>query len=428
MQNQTYYQASAAAPTPLPLNRSCKVQVAIVGAGFAGLNTAYGLLKRGVREVLVLEAETLGHGASGRNGGFVFAGYSLGEGALLRRFGQTLAQRMYARTVAAVNELRARIKSLQLECELSDHGVLWANWFRDPEVLRRRQALLKQHYGVDWQWLDAEEIGAHVRSARYRAGLYEPNAFHMHPLKYLLGLAGALRTAGIPVYDQSRVSRLEPVAQGWRLSCNGFEVEAEHVVVACGGYLANLVPALQRALMPIATYVMVTEALGKQAEQLLPSGAAIYDTRFAFDYYRRLLDQRLLWGGRISMMDRAPDQVAMLLRRDLLRVFPQLHAARIEYAWSGLMSYARHEMPQMGQLQPGLWFAQGFGGHGLAPTLVAGELIAGAIAHADPAWQDYRGAGLDAVFGVCGRLAAQATYSWLQWRDQWKDWREQRLA
>jgi gamma-glutamylputrescine oxidase len=167
--------------------------------------------------------------------------------------------------------------------------------------------------------------------------------------------------------------------------------------------------------------VMVTAPLGERLSSVLRTRAAVYDTRFAFDYYRPLPDTRLLWGGRISVRDRSPAQVQRLLLRDLARVYPQLADVRIDFAWSGLMSYARHEMPQIAQVEEGLWVAQAFGGHGVAPTTFAGEILAAAIAENDPRWREFADYGLVSVMKPAGFLGAQLTYWWLQMRDAFRD-------
>ena len=165
---------------------------------------------------------------------------------------------------------------------------------------------------------------------------------------------------------------------------------------------------------------MVTEPLGARMDTALRTRAAIYDTRFAFDYYRPLPDSRLLWGGRISVLDRAPRSVERLLYGDMLKVFPQLEGVRIDHAWSGLMSYARHEMPQIGQVEPGLWVAQAFGGHGVAPTTFAGEVIASAIAQGDRRWREFAPYGLVSAMKPAGFLGAQVSYWWAEAKDAWK--------
>jgi len=414
----SWYRATA---TPYaahaPLQGRAHARVAVVGGGFAGLNTALGLAERGVRDVVLLEREQVGFGASGRNGGFVFAGYSLGEQSLLDQLGEARAQALFKLTTAAVGRIRQRVAEYAIPCDAVDEGVIWANWFRDPAVLRQRQQLLAEHYGVNWQWLPEAELRERIHSERYHDGLYERDALHLHPLNYAIGLAAAAAGQGVRIHEHSGVRSLTREGLQWRVRTEQGELLADQVVLACGGYLAGLRKPIDRAILPIATYVMVTEPLGARLDECLRTRAAIYDSRFAFDYYRALPDTRLLWGGRISVLNRSPRAVQRLLTRDLLRVFPQLKGVRIDYAWSGLMSYARHQMPQIGGSDDGLWWAQAFGGHGLAPTCAAGELLAAAIAEGDDGWKRFAGYGLDNTHRPFGYLAAQVSYWWQQGRD-----------
>jgi glycine/D-amino acid oxidase-like deaminating enzyme len=165
---------------------------------------------------------------------------------------------------------------------------------------------------------------------------------------------------------------------------------------------------------------MATEPLGARLHECLDTQAAIYDTRFAFDYYRPLKDTRLLWGGRISIRQRSPKAIRHLLMRDLLRVFPQLAGINVDFVWSGLMSYARHQMPQLGTRGDGLWWMQAFGGHGTAPTCATGELLADAIAQNGESWREFAQFGLQSAWRPFGYLGAQAQYWWLEARDRWK--------
>jgi gamma-glutamylputrescine oxidase len=198
-------------------------------------------------------------------------------------------------------------------------------------------------------------------------------------------------------------------------------IDARHVVMAGGGYARNVYRRVERAVLPIATYVMATEPLGARLADAIDCRCAVYDTRFAFDYYRPLPDSRILWGGRISILEREPEAIARLLRRDLLKVYPQLRDVRIEHAWGGLMSYARHKMPQIGQSPDGVWYAVGFGGHGMAPTTVSGELLAAAIAGERPVPEAFAAFGLTHTFGALGLAAAQLTYTAMQTRDALAD-------
>lgn len=401
-----------------------EAEVAVVGGGYAGLATALGLAERGVKGVVLLEAERVGFGASGRNGGFVFGGYSLDGDALVRRLGRDRARALYLSTLQAVRLIRARIQRYAIACEANDAGVLWANWFRDPGVLRRRQHQLAEDFGVEWEWVEPDALREMVRSDRYHGALYERSALHLDPLAYARGLAQAATGQGVVLREASRVLRLERSGGGFRLHTGGGRVDARQVVLATGGYLAGLEPHADRAVLPIATYVMATEPLGGRLGDCVRTAAAVYDTRFAFDYYRPLADTRLLWGGRISVRDRRPEDVRRLLYRDMLKVFPQLEGTRVEYGWSGLMSYARHQMPQIGGDGHGLWWAQAFGGHGLAPTTLAGELLAAAISRDDDAWRLFEPFGLTSVQRPLGYLAAQARYAWLQYLDARKERRD----
>jgi gamma-glutamylputrescine oxidase len=399
----------------------------VVGGGYAGLNTALGLAERGVASI-VLESKHIAFGASGRNGGFVFAGYSLGESALLKALGPELAFAWYQRTVAAVNLIRQRIQNYGIDCDAIDAGVLWANWFNDADVLKARQTLLAAQFNTHWQALDRGELSKLLATTRYSGALFERNALQINPLKFARGLAQAARKSGAQIVEGVEVLAIEPIAgkndARWRVRSNLGVIECRDVVLACGGYLqgqlAQSLPQLRRALLPVATYVIATEKLGDLQKSVINTQAAIYDTRFAFDYYRATADTRIIWGGRIHVLDAPPDKIAQLLKRDMVRVYPQLREVRIEHAWSGLMSYARHEMPQIGTLQPGLWYAQAFGGHGIAPTCVAGEALADAIALGEQRYQQLAPFGLSRTYGVLGLVGAQCKYWWLQGQDAWR--------
>ena len=430
----SYYEASAPAgnwPRLTGQATEPQVEVAIIGGGFAGLATARGLQERGLRSIALLEAQSIGHGASGRNGGFVFGGYSRDAAALWRELGPGPARELYALTRDAVGRIRSRIATHGIACDKVEGGALLVNWFhsrRAEQALRGQARFLAEQFGVHWDEVAPEQLRQWLDTERYSAGLLERDAFHFHPLRYAQGLAALIAAEGGLLYERSPVQRIEPLAGaaggaaggGYRLhGADGASLRAEQIVVAGGGYLQQLLPALERARLPIATYVMVTEPLDA-GHCPIHTPAAIYDTRFAFDYYRMLPERRLLWGGRISILEREPHRIAELLRADMLRVYPQLAGVRIEHAWGGLMSYARHQMPQIGQLAPGLWFAQAFGGHGVAPTTVAGELLADAISGRQALPQVLQRYGLSSVFGRLGLLAAQANYSWAELRDALK--------
>lgn len=420
----TFYQATADRTLRFaPLEGRRDAELVIVGGGFAGLATALGLLERGVRDCVLLEAQTIGHGASGRNGGFVSGGFALDAATLLKRLGRDEARRLYRMSDQAVLRIRDRIDGYRIDCEASYSGVMVASWFPDDRPLRQLQRFMRESYEVDWRWLSREETRAQLLTERYHAALHEPEAFQFNPLKYAQGEARVLRDGGVGLHEQTRVTKLTPEGAGWRVEADGASVSCRQVVVCCGGYIGRLYRPLSRATMPIATYVMATEPLGERLRSAMRTDAAVFDTRFAFDYYRPLADTRLLWGGRLSIRERSPQVVARLLTADLLRVYPQLRGVQVSHAWSGWMSYARHEMPQIGRLPNGLWYATGFGGHGVAPTTMAGEVLAQAITGEAELPSALTRFGLLSTFGPIGKMAAQATYWWMQARDIVRDWR-----
>ncbi|UCI32017.1 NAD(P)/FAD-dependent oxidoreductase [Mesorhizobium sp. B4-1-4] len=414
---QNFYEATVSRRPYRQLTGTLDAQVCIVGAGLAGLCTALGLVERGMRNVVVLDSETVGFGASGRNGGFVFGGYSLSNTDLLHKLGRDEARRLYRLTMDAVDMIRTRIARYGIDCDIVDRGVMLANWFDDWSQLDRMRALMKREFDVDWEPVATEKLRAQLKTARYHGGLFEPNAFHLHPLKYALGVAKAAIQGGVSIFEQSPARAIERDGAGYVVRTPKGAVQARDVVFAGGAYARGLLSRIERAVLPIATYVVATEPLGAHLIDAIDAPYAVYDTRFAFDYYRPLRDTRVLWGGRISVLDRDPRTIARLLKKDLVRVYPQLADVKIQYAWGGLMSYARHKMPQIGRDADGIWHAIAFGGHGLAPTTVAGELLAAALAEGRPIPDSFAMFGLTRTFGIAGLAAAQLTYTAYQMRD-----------
>jgi len=403
-----------------PVIGNSRARLVIIGGGYAGLATALGLAERGYRDIVLLEARSIGFGASGRNGGFVFAGYARSEEKLVSELPRDRGRRMYARTVAAVNLIRERIERYAIDCDCVDGGVLWANWFRSDAVLKTKARFLQEHLGVEWKLLDRADLRAFVNSERYSGGLFEANALHLHPLKFALGLARAASAQGVKIHEGANVRRVSGKRGQFDVHLREGVIRADEVIVAGGAYQNAAVPAAQRAVLPIATYVMATEPLGAEINALIPGQAAIYDTRFAFDYFRKLKDERLLWGGRVSVGELDASKVARRLRADMLKVFPSLQDAKIDFAWSGLMSYARHQMVQISQAQPGLWVLQGFGGHGISASTAMGEVLASALAINDLSWTEYNRYPLSYAGGKIGLAAAQMSYWWQQARDAWR--------
>ena len=403
---------------PLRANLSCRI--ALVGSGLAGVSTAVSLLEKGERDLCLLDADQPMAGASGRNGGFVFAGYSRSPGWLLGKLGHARAAPLYALTLEGMERIRHRCRRYGLQADIRDSGVLLANWFHDGR-LKRLQADLQALQAGEHRWLSPDELAGELETTCYHDGLLETGAFHFHPLNYGLGLVRQLTEAEVPVYGGSPVLRIERKHRGWILHMPAGRVECEQVVVCGGGYQPAWKPAaIRRAVLPVATWIVVTEPVAHRLPKLFERGWAVYDSRFAFAYYRPLPDGRLLWGGgiRAAAMDEA------MIRRqavaDMARCYPQLAGVAIEHAWWGWMSYARHQMPQILEYQPGFWVGQGFGGHGMATTTAAGEVLARGVCGDRLLLELFRPFALSHAGGMIGQVAAEAVYRVLQWRDRFQ--------
>ncbi len=416
----SYYAATAkSAQTYSELTETIDAETCIVGAGYAGLSTALGLVERDQPGVVVLDAEDIGFGCSGRNGGFAFGGYSLHEHGLLKAVGTEKARKLYGYTLDGIELIRQRIKDYGIDCDVNWSGVKLCNWFRDEQVLRDHQEFMADSFGVALEYETPEQLRENVKSDRYNGGLIEKNAFHFHPLKYALGLASVIAEKGGQLFANSRVMQIEADGPIKIVRTGRGQVCAKRLVICCGGYLNGLYKPLQRASLPIGTYVMVTENLGDRRGEAFTCEHAIYDTRFAFDYYRPLPDGRIMWGGRLATNTKQPGNLDELLCADLLKVFPQLEGVKVDYAWQGLMSWSRHKMPQIGQEKPNVWYAQAFGGHGVAPTNISGEFLAAAIADGDTRYREFADRfRLSSVFGPLGKIGAELTYQWYMHKDR----------
>ncbi|MEE4245841.1 MAG: FAD-binding oxidoreductase [Kangiellaceae bacterium] len=409
-----------------PCSNNDEFETCIIGGGYAGLATALGLIERGHTSVLVIEQHHIGWGASGRNGGFVFGGYSLGPRALVKQVGLEKARELYSMTTDAVELIRQRITNYKIDCDLVDEGVILANWFKDQSLLMTEQEFMHQQMNVEWQYIAPELLREKINTDRYCGGLFEPNAMHFHPLNYALAIAEQVQLQGGSVIEQTEVLGIDYSETEKRITTKQGVFRCKNIVIAGGGYMSGglfsgICPPVNRSILPIATYVMATESLGDDIAEYFKTKAAIYDTRFAFDYYRPLNDQRILWGGRISASTRRPVDLEQKLRADLVKVFPDLAGVIIDYVWDGMMSYSQHQMAQIGQLQPGVWYGVGFGGHGVVPTTVAGEVLAAAITNENNHYQKFQPWGLPWNGGPAGPVAAQLSYWWYQLKDYLKE-------
>ncbi|CAD6556446.1 Gamma-glutamylputrescine oxidoreductase [Paraburkholderia hiiakae] len=377
----SYYAASANDTAHhAPLAGRVHVDVCVVGGGFTGLCTALNLVQRGF-SVALLEASRIGWGASGRNGGQLITGYSCGIDTFAQSMSPEDVRRIWDMGLESVDIVREQIEAHGIDCDLTFGYLNVANKPRHADALQAWCDEAASRFGYrGYRYVQAADLGSYVESKRYVGGLYSEDSGHLHPLNYALGLARAAKAAGVSLYEDTCAVSLRKNAVGHEVLCEKGLVEARYVVLAGNAYLGQLAPALKRKILPVATYVIATEPLGKaRARALMPADAAICDSNHALEYFRLSKDGRLLWGGRASCSTRLPPNTGEAMRLDMLRTFPQLADVRIDYAWGGLIDATMNRAPHFGRLAPNVYFAQGFSGHGVNVTALAGRLIAEAI-------------------------------------------------
>ncbi|MCV2873109.1 FAD-binding oxidoreductase [Defluviimonas sp. WL0050] len=398
-----------------------EADVVIVGGGFAGLTTALELARAGKR-VIVLEAESVGFGASGRNGGIVSPAFSGGDEAIRARVGSKAARELHRLSIEGVERLRATIADLKIDGAVTGEGLFSLRRFDRADDLKRHAEEFDRDFGYEMRYLDRTALADHLVSGRYHHALYDPRSFHIHPLNTLRGIAAEVERLGGRIFEASTATGHDLTGPAKRVVTATGRAEAQTVVFATGGYTGSLVPRLKRAILPIATYLTMSEAAPDLLASAIRTRASMYDDRRAGDYYRLVEGgSRLLWGGRITTRAASPEGIVRELRREMVGAFPQLEGLKIELAWSGLMGYARHLMPQVGEMGPGVWHITAFGGHGLNTTAIAGKVLAEAMLGESDRISMFAPFGLDWAGGAAGLVAAQLTYWKLQMQDRWRE-------
>ena len=287
----------------------------------------------------------------------------------------------------------------------------------DEQALIVHAAMLRVDFGADVEAWPTDQVREVLRSPHYFQGLHSPKAFHIHPLNYALGLAAAAEKDGARIFENTSALSLDPAGVRKRVTTPKGMVRARHVVLAGSTGVGEVDAPIAATVLPVSTYVAVTAPIGEKLFEAVRYTGVISDTRRAGDYYRIVSDDRLMWGGRISMRASTPWRLKTALRHDILKVYPQLDGVEIDYAWSGVMAYAVHKMPQIGELAQGYWLASAFGGHGLNTTAMAGEMIARAILEGDDRWRLFSPYELVWAGGRSGRAAAQALFWTIRMRD-----------
>jgi gamma-glutamylputrescine oxidase len=412
----TWYDATAAAVSYDVLAGDQEVEICVIGGGLAGITTALELTRAG-RSVVLLEANGFASGASGRNGGFVSNGFAEGIGSVEKRVGRQAAQKLYQLSQTGTEYVRRQIAAGDPSIRMGEQWLVMSR-HRADDAMRQYTGEMKENYGEGFRFVGRDELHTMVASERYFCGIESKTAFHIHPLKYARMLLRLAAQGGARLHENSPALALDPKGGSFSVQTQGGSVTAKHVVVCVSSLDRRLHRASASAILPVATYIAVTEPLSQDS---IRTRAALSDTRRAGDYYRVIDEGRILWGGKITTRVSEPLRLAHKMRDTILSVYPRLGKPKIDYAWAGLMGYALHKMPLIGRDRDGIWFASAFGGHGLNTTAMAGQLIANAIAHGDDAYRRFEAFAPQWAGGPFGRIGVQSSYWWMQLKDRFEE-------
>jgi glycine/D-amino acid oxidase-like deaminating enzyme len=368
-----------------------RADVAVIGAGYTGLSAARSLAKRGAK-VAVLESESIGWGASSRNGGMVLSGMKLGVNKLISMYGRELTKRMYATSLATIDCVEQIVREEEIECDFSRSGHLevackqkhFDDYARQVEVIARE-------FGHQLRVVQRQELGEEIGSDIYYGGMVDEVSAGLNPARYVAGLGRAAMKAGAEVFERTRVEKIERESQkgeaGWKIVTSRGPLWAREVFVGTSGYTGNATPALQKKIIPIGSFIVTTEVLPEQlAHELSPRNRMIYDSKNYLYYYRLTPDRRMLFGGRAAFFpenDQTIRRSAEILRRGMISVYPQLRDAKIDYVWGGTLDFAFDIMPHAGQMDS-MYYAVGYAGHGVAMATYQGQKMAELIAGDKP--------------------------------------------
>ncbi|EED32266.1 gamma-glutamylputrescine oxidoreductase [gamma proteobacterium NOR5-3] len=354
--------------------------VCIVGGGYTGLSAAIHLRKRGY-SVTLLEANRLGWGASGRNGGHVGTGQRADQHILEKMVGKQRAKMLWDLGLEGVHTVCELIDEFNIQCELKKGNLHTASTKKAAAELREEVDHLRAVYDYgDLRYIETEELAQMTSAQGFHGAILDTAARHLHPLNYCLGLARAARELGVTLHENSRVTHYEENAHVLVHTDSG-QVKCEHLLLACNGYLGKLEPRVAGQIMPINNYVIATEPLSEAtARQLIRDDTSMSDSRFVINYWKLSADNRLLFGGGESYTSRFPKDIPAFVRPYMLEIYPELADTTIEYGWGGTLAITLNRMPALGRVSPRVLYAHGYSGHGVPIATLAGKLLAETIA------------------------------------------------
>ena len=405
-----------------PLTDRIEAEVCIIGGGIAGISCAYELIKAG-RAVVLLEADQIAWGASGRNGGVVGPGFAADGAAIEKKLGMKTAKQIFDLSQEGVDIFRSYTETLALPGVDMRPGSLSVTRYRDAQAMQDYIRHKADAYGYQLDYISTEKLREMVRTDRYFDGVYDPQGFHAHSLNYCLGLARETQRLGGRFFENTRAVSMSRHGAGHLITTPAGSIQCQNIILCQGGMVDGFHKRLQRNLLPIGTFVTVTEPLGDLADEIINTTAAIVDTRMACDYFRITPDRRLLWGGGMTGMALEPANLEQQMRRAFTSVFPQLADVKIDATWSGLLGYARHRMPYVCELHDGVWAATGLGGHGINVGPIVGRLIAEALVENGQRHKVLDSYGLTWNGSMFGPLAADTVYYWEALKERYFEWR-----
>jgi gamma-glutamylputrescine oxidase len=377
--NSYYVATRHHAPERPQLTGAVECDVCVVGGGIAGCSAALHLAERGYR-VILLEQHRIGWGASGRSGAQVIAGISCGQDKLERLVGAGDAKRVWDMTVEGVDLMRSLIARHGIDCDWVDGHMQVAIKPRQDTDLRHEQETLRDKYDYSsLRYLSREEVASVLATSRYSSGLYDSNGAHIHCLNYVLGLAAAAERCGARIHEMSRAVDYTE-GSTVRVRTERGEVKCKQLVFCGNAWLGSTAPTLLPKIINVGTYIVATEPLGaERAQQLIRNNAAVSDLNWIIDYFRRSADHRLLFGGRVNYSGLGAFDAPSATLKRMLAVFPQLAGVKLEFAWGGDLDITLNRAPHFGRLAPNVYFLQGFSGHGIVLTGIAGKVVAEAM-------------------------------------------------
>ncbi len=390
LQPSYYVDSANGSPSYPALVGEHQSDICIIGAGYTGLSAALHLAEKGY-SVTLLESETIGWGASGRNGGQVCPGHNMGHAELIKKVGREAADSLWDMSLDSVQLVKDLIAEHQISCDLKQ-GVMHVS-AKPGHVAEMRESVeyKRKVLGYDKiRFVPDDDVQAMLGTPHYYGGEYWEDAVHLHPLNYALGLASAAVKAGVTIHENSRVTHYTSGADAEVYTAKG-RVKAKYILLACNGYLDKLEPRVAGKIMPINNFIIATEPLSDElCRTINREDVAVADSRFVINYFKLSGDNRLLWGGGENYTSRFPRDIRHFVRPYMLQFYPELKDVKIDYGWGGTLAITLNRMPHFDRINNNLFVAQGYSGHGVALATLGGKLMAEAISGSAEKFDTFR--------------------------------------